>query len=35
MPLIVIGLLLFFIPHLLRETGLRDYVLAKLPSDVA
>ena len=35
MPLLVIGLLLFFIPHLLRETGLRDYVLAKLPSEVA
>ena len=35
MPLLVIGLLLFFIPHLLRETGLRDHVLGKLPSAAA
>ena len=35
MPLLVTGLLLFFIPHLLRETRLRDHVLAKLPSAAA
>ena len=35
MPLLVIGLLLFFIPHLLRETGLRDRVVVKLPSEAA
>ena len=28
-------MLLFFIPHLLRETGLRDHVLGKLPSAAA
>ena len=35
MPLLVIGLLLFCIPHLLRETGLRDRVIVKLPSEAA
>lgn len=35
MHLLVIGLLLFFIPHLLRETGLRDRVRVKLPSEAA
>ena len=35
MPLLVIGLLLFVIPHLLRETRLRDHVFAKLPSAAA
>ncbi len=35
MPLLVVGLLLFFIPHLLRETGLRDRVVVKLSSEAA
>ena len=35
MPLLVIGLLLFFIPHLLPEAGLRDHVRVKLPSEAA
>ena len=35
MLLLVIGLLLFCIPHLLRETGLRDRVIVKLPSEAA
>ena len=32
MLILIIGLLLFFVPHLLRETGLRQSVMDSLPS---
>ena len=35
MPLLISGLLLFFSIHLLREFGLRDRVIASLPSQAA
>ena len=34
-PLLIIGLLLFLIPHLLRELGLRDRLIEALPSEGA
>jgi len=33
--LLVLGLILFFLPHLFRETGLRGALLARLPSEGA
>ena len=34
-PILIVGLLLFFAPHLLREFGVRDRVIATLPSENA
>ncbi len=33
--LLVVGLILFFVPHLFREIGVRDLLLQKLPSEGA
>ena len=35
MPLLIIGLLLFLLPHLLRELGLRDRLIETLQSEAA
>ena len=35
MPLLIIGLLLFLLPHLLRELGLRDRLIETLLSEAA
>jgi uncharacterized membrane protein len=34
-PLLIIGLLLFLLPHLLRQLGLRDRLIETLPSEAA